>query len=114
MKPGFPAGASAFQHFRDGQERAVRALESAGVHAQDRRQRDLAVRPIEAVNLGVLEYMVKPVTRDRLARVLRRATTGFRRTSLSTPRSRRGLREDVELPVARLSAEFADLDDNYE
>lgn len=64
---------------------------------------------IEAVNLGVMEYLVKPMTSERIAAVLMRATTG-RRGKKRAARATDVLAATTEVPVQRLSPEFAELD----
>jgi DNA-binding response OmpR family regulator len=56
---------------------------------------------IEAMNMGVLEYMVKPLTNDQLMRVLRRAT------SVRTEQCRRLL---GAAPIVQLWPEFEEID----
>jgi len=66
---------------------------------------------IEAVNLGVVEYLLKPMTSERLANVLMRAT----RRRRGKVRARAHQVEEASppssgLPLTRLSSEFAELD----
>lgn len=73
---------------------------------------------IAAVSLGVLEYLVKPMSTDQLARVLGRASK-LRRAGGLTSRARTAAPAEARRlvggrpswpPLARLSPEFQQLD----
>lgn len=65
---------------------------------------------IEAVNLGVVEYLLKPMTTERLASVLKRATTGRRERKRAAWVSDCPPPPSTGEPLQRLSVEFAELD----
>jgi EAL domain-containing protein (putative c-di-GMP-specific phosphodiesterase class I) len=61
---------------------------------------------IEAVNLGVLEYLVKPASREQLARVLARATTARKRALLRREAAAEGPESDGHAPCSTIRATF--------